>query len=146
MISLFHAALLGGSKVTAAECCSNFSSFSECLDGIMDCRWRNPYISYKLTLRNFVGLFADPHFTLAYEGLRLSGMLLLYPVMVHTCFQLTSSPMEHSNQVLLEHSSISPVLCCPCPNVFATCCRHQIQNYRLFTKCLTDWTWHILSL
>ncbi|XP_038587675.1 butyrophilin subfamily 1 member A1-like isoform X5 [Micropterus salmoides] len=55
-------------------------------------------------------------------------MLLLYPIMTLTCFQLTCSPVKCSKQVFYEHSSTFPVFCCPCPSFFGTCCRHQIQS------------------
>ena len=34
----------------------------------------------------------------------------------------------------LEHFTTLPVFCCPSPNLFKTCCRHQNQNKRILTQ------------
>ena len=76
----------------------------------------------------------EPHPILASERLSLSGMLLLYPNMTLTYFQLTCSPVECSKQGFFGHSSTSPVFCCPGPSFYRTCCRHQIQIEWIFPK------------
>lgn len=56
-------------------------------------------------------------------------MPLLYPVMVSSPVnQWTCLPVGWSKQVFYEHYTTSPVFCWSCPDLFETCCWHQIQH------------------
>jgi len=55
----------------------------------------------------------EPHPILACEQLRLSGMLLLYPLMTFTCFQLTCSLVGCSKQGFLSVSQLPQYFVAP---------------------------------
>ena len=67
---------------------------SECFDDIMYCRWWDPQSLSNFTLRNrlfhnFKMQFVADCWTSAHPYICLSEMLLSYPVMLPTCWQLT---------------------------------------------------------
>ena len=144
-MSVFNAVLPEGSKVIGIQCwfsalllCAEISPGSLNLLMIL-CTvddeipkfflivcWEMLFLNCKTICSCSYLQSGEPCPILACEQLRLTGMLLLYPIMALSCIQLTCSPVECSKQVFFKHSSTFLVFCCHCPSYFGMCCRHQI--------------------